>query len=538
MAKESLYGIERRLVFRETFESEESVRRNGGVPTGVNFSNGSANFNGTTSLILKDLYLNVPISIRIKLKANSTIDGNKRDIAGNKLSAGNYPALTFTGTTFAFYCTAGTERIFSGTYSKNVWYDVVYTLASGSQKLYVNGVADATTIAVNLFNFHLKCIGNIDSDLGVSRPFDGQIELLEIYSGTLTAQEVKNLYENKRHRELMPNKGEQLGADKLLPISDVNGWSTDSGVWSIGDVVMSYNNLVNSNVYSNSFASLSGLVKIVVTQVGTGRFAIVNQAGSALIGYETRPSGTYTFYYTASSITRIGLREYATYGAFSITEFSLKEVPVTSTKEILNISAINGVVRNKYSGDTINGVTVPSVVPTAVSVVKENDVLAMKFNGSTSKIDCGSYDTLVGDKTFVVWIGKILIELIPPGSYYTIFSNNNVLLRIRKNNRIVYFSSNGFSTLATGWAITGELFNQIIVTRTSVGIANIYINGILSGTANQSSGTPVAGSNINIGYHPTHALKGYIDNPRIIDGILTPEEISQLYTNEKDKYGL
>jgi len=46
MAKESPYGIDKRLIFRETFSSEAEVRRNGGTPVGVTFDKGVAVFSG------------------------------------------------------------------------------------------------------------------------------------------------------------------------------------------------------------------------------------------------------------------------------------------------------------------------------------------------------------------------------------------------------------------------------------------------------------------------------------------------------------
>lgn len=37
---DSLQNINKRCIFRETFESEQAVRRNGGVPTDVTFEKG------------------------------------------------------------------------------------------------------------------------------------------------------------------------------------------------------------------------------------------------------------------------------------------------------------------------------------------------------------------------------------------------------------------------------------------------------------------------------------------------------------------
>ena len=58
---------------------------------------------------------------------------------------------------------------------------------------------------------------------------------------------------------------------------------------------------------------------------------------------------------------------------------------------------------------------------------------------------------------------------------------------------------------ATTLAFSASVFQlntwyHIVCTSTDIGIANFYIDGVLSGTANQNSGTPTAGTtNIIIG---------------------------------------
>ena len=52
MSKESLYTSEdHRILFRETFQDEFTVRRNGGTPTDMVFEKGIAALNGTSSKI-------------------------------------------------------------------------------------------------------------------------------------------------------------------------------------------------------------------------------------------------------------------------------------------------------------------------------------------------------------------------------------------------------------------------------------------------------------------------------------------------------
>ena len=400
MAKESLYPIGRQPIWRETFESEDSVRRNGGVPSGVTFSNGAARLSGLISYIAVDHQIKGVYSVRLKCTLAS------------------FASLAYL-LDFRTSGTVGTGFVFSAQTTG------VITTSSGA--VYINGIASSTLTLNRLLDIVISgmAIGSMKSTFNILSRFDpgyahggASIELFEIYSGTLTPDEVKNLYENKRYRELN-----------------------------------------------------------------------VNTLGR---------------------------------------------------KEILDVSADSGVVRNRLSGDTINGVTVPSVIPTAVSVVKQGDVLAMKFNGN-SKIDAGSYDPMTGDRTFIAWVQPDKYDSIT--NLTSLFHNSQLQILIHNTNRYIYCTSN-----ATTWALgtagsvpVSKVPKMIVVTRASGGATNIYINTVLNGTANQSSGIPVAGTtNLTIGNRSTGNMGfiGTIDRPRIIDGILTPEEISQLYHSEKIKYGL
>jgi len=623
MAKESPYVIGRQPIFKETFNSEAEVRRNGGTPTGITFVNGIARFTSATSRIETNFSKNAVCSIRVIFKPTDF---------------SRFQYLFQIGAAYCFFNqTSG-------------------TLVKSAGTIYVNGVATNVTTANTILDILITGITVTKStiykyigwDTG-AYALNGDLELLEIYQGTLSADEVKNLYENKRFKDLNVNHGEQLGSEITLPISVANGWSL-SAEWSASDFIASYNNLGNGNLLSNAFTAYTGFVRFTITTTNTGRCAVVDQASNVISETATRTAGTYTFLVFATSATRIGIRAYSTYGAFSVTLISIKQVLVNSTKEILNVSADSGVVRNKYSGerygaeyatpaviysspgmvitslndpvygvysnisdatdvsprfqtsasfylintktyrvtvrlkgsggldyyngsiyvniavassswatytfDTLaygNGIlfqlnnrysvidfqclsvkeVIPSVVNTAVSVVKQGDVNAMLFNGSTSKIDCGSYDTLVGDKTFVAWFNPTKTIT----SQYLI-SNGKLIIAYTSGGALVVYSDSvtGASTAA---AIKNNVFQCLMVTRSSVGITNIYYNGILTGTANQSSGTPVAGTtNITIGNWTTVYSKIIGSNFRIIDGILTAQEINQLYHAEKYKYGL
>lgn len=182
---------------------------------------------------------------------------------------------------------------------------------------------------------------------------------------------------------------------------------------------------------------------------------------------------------------------------------------------------------------------VPSVTPTDVSVVRSGNVYAMDFNGSTSKIDCGSYDTLVGDKTFIAWIKP---RAWGEGGFGRVCDNGNLKIFLNSASSYIGITSNGSTNVyAASNSIKLSTWQMIIATRTSTGITNWYINGVASGTANQSSGTPASGAtSLFIGNNSAgnSTFDGRESNVRVVDGILSTQEIAQLYFNEKSNYGL
>jgi hypothetical protein len=392
MAKESLQGINKKPIFRETFADEATTRSLNGQPTAVTYSNGVASCVAANSSKL--YYPNRPLSgvysVRLKLKSCAfSTNGLIVDFRG----------ATGTGAGYVIFFNATALAVSSGT-------------------LYVNGVV-TTTINPSLSNDIIvtgMTIASIETFLSSrysSTAFvSAEWELFEVYEGTLTAQEVKNLYENKRYEQI---------------------------------------------------------------------------------------------------------------------QYKL------TTPEILNIDGKNGTISNKYSGSRINGNLVPNIVNTAVTSVRNDGINAMSFNGGTSKLDCGSYDTLVGDKTFVCWMKPLTYGGNAQGILY-----NNVKLAIFFVGNVFRLYSDGTTFCASGTIKLGS--NQLfIATRSSTGVTNFYINGVLSGTANQSSGTPAAGStNLFIGNRSdgTGAFDGTLSGVRVVSGILSVDEISQLFSNERKNYNV
>lgn len=160
----------------------------------------------------------------------------------------------------------------------------------------------------------------------------------------------------------------------------------------------------------------------------------------------------------------------------------------------------------------------------------------MNFNGVDSYINCGTPDTLIGDKTFAVWIK---VRTLGESSTGRIIDGTKFIFSVYNNSVLVTSNAFGSSVAPSFISYFGQWAN-IVVTRTASGITNFYVNGVLNGAANQNSGTPEASSVLYIGENSggTRAFDGKIASVKIYNGILSTQEITQMYTSEKNLYNL
>lgn len=150
------------------------------------------------------------------------------------------------------------------------------------------------------------------------------------------------------------------------------------------------------------------------------------------------------------------------------------------------------------------------------------------FNGATSGIDCGSEIIGAGAVTVSVWIKA---KSFGEGTFGRILENGKFKLNINTGDapgKCFQFSSAGITNASSiGGSAVLNRWTHILITRAASGIANIYINGILSGTANQNSGTPEAGTtNLFIGNRSANdrTFDGYIAEACIVKRIVTEAE--------------
>lgn len=201
--KEAITSPYNRIVFRETFTDESSVRKNGGTPTGVVFSEGRGLFSSTTSARVNyDLRLeNRPTAFRFRVNINSF--GSNKVLLDLRSSA------------------------VSGIL---IYIDDTGVVQASGATVYVNGVV-GNQLALNTDNEIIFVYSNVTQGTGTNHfvvganyvngsNTTGFIDLFEIYVGSLTLSQVQGLYKNTWNKEF-------ISSNLLLDYDSTNGYITD-----------------------------------------------------------------------------------------------------------------------------------------------------------------------------------------------------------------------------------------------------------------------------------------------------------------------
>ncbi len=159
---------------------------------------------------------------------------------------------------------------------------------------------------------------------------------------------------------------------------------------------------------------------------------------------------------------------------------------------------------------------------------------ACLFNGITSAIDTGKDMIGILPLTIEVWICSTSVY-----GGQAILVNEAVLFRYDGGSERIRFTGD-WATYANsaGGSVTLNNFHHICVTRNAAGDeTSIYVDGVLSGAANQNSGAPVAGTaNIFIGAADGGfwAFEGKIAKLKCRSFVMSAWQVKRLY----DSYGV
>ena len=212
MSKESLHTFEKSVIFRETFNSEFDVRKNGGDPVDVSFSDGIGSFNGSSSNIkYSPKNIGKEFTIRMKIKI-LTPEISYLFTGGLNGASSTTHGFYFISDTTTFHrigiSAAGSSRLGTTggiTGIVGEWHDITFSISKVNNfvKFYLDDIDVGSDtyipaldsllndfIAIGARTFYSAEYANID------------IDLLEIYNTALTAEEVANLYNNISYRDI------------------------------------------------------------------------------------------------------------------------------------------------------------------------------------------------------------------------------------------------------------------------------------------------------------------------------------------------
>ena len=201
----------------------------------------------------------------------------------------------------------------------------------------------------------------------------------------------------------------------------------------------------------------------------------------------------------------------------------LSDKGVGSNKNILNLNS-EGLGASTWV-DKINNLTI-SITGGVLIKPMESNLGATFFNGSSSVIFFTGINGLTGDVTVSCLIniasygGSSAGRIVSNGKF-ELFPYAGVLRCYRDGDTV---------SVSSALSISINTWYNIIVTSTASGITNFYINGVASGSKNQSAGTPVDSSALRVGSRTdgSRLFDGIISDLRMYNRILINDEIKQL----------
>jgi len=272
--RQSQSSVDSRIIFKETFNSEESVRRNGGVPTDMTVENGKGVFNGTSSKILYPDFNHLHLgNFSIRIKFNYIDDGNFHYIFTNGATGGNngWGVGVISSQLRAEikpYTTRYTLVSNPGLSLNDENREIIFTCnRNGNIYMYVDSVQQNSVqnvsyqSTISLKTSWLPSVGSIFT----SSYYTGKINLIEVYNDVLTAEEVALLYTNNLY--VKPKfQNEILSINPLKGVlEDKYGNSiTNTAVTLVKDkeYVMKFNG-GTSRLNLGTFNDLTGNISII-----------------------------------------------------------------------------------------------------------------------------------------------------------------------------------------------------------------------------------------------------------------------------------
>lgn len=251
MTNESLYSQDKRLIFRETFDSSNSITANGGLNNGITLSNGEGYGNGSSYIDYSGRGIpfinNSASTVVFRIKWTTTSSS---------------PAVIFGNEKFSVVrCINVQSGKINVDYSSSVIYSTQDTFNDGewhtvavdidNRLIYVDGILKTTDTGVA--SGSASNTNSLFSRIYSGTPyyyFLGYIDYLEIYNNTLTANEIKALHKNTLYTEpSAENEVLNVNANRGAIVEEHSNAFTNTGV----DVIRDNTNMMNFKGDGNKY---------------------------------------------------------------------------------------------------------------------------------------------------------------------------------------------------------------------------------------------------------------------------------------------
>lgn len=237
-----------------------------------------------------------------------------------------------------------------------------------------------------------------------------------------------------------------------------------------------------------------------------------SQVNWTVVSRVLKPTATTHYLHLGLPSTTAGL--YAYYDSVSFREYYYSDTSMFSRK------AYPSTIQ---TWDTLpSGVTVPL------------------FNGTTDMLDLWSEFVGVLGVTVLLWVKPL--SWGEDGVSGRLLDNGKLVMAVYgSTHQSLYCSSDGGATgvYSASSSVALSAWQSVAITRDNDGAVNFYVDGVLSGTANQNSGTPTAGTtNVIVGNNNAgdKSFYGYLSGMKIAPAIYTAAQVLAWHNDTAGDY--
>lgn len=540
--KEANYGISNsNIIFKEPFLSDAFTRQLGGTPVnGVTYNNWIATTSWDTWICidyiksLKGVY-----TIRIKLKINSFSTANY--IFDWRFNSWTW-FIIWTITTWVFSVTSWTVYVNWNQTTSNPWWWI---------DLVVSWITLNCTKLVFWQGFgHWANHSAMD------------FELIEIYKWTLTHSEIRNMYQNRTFRDIPAVGSEWLWVENISDYSFeswITGWAsavadeTRTMTWNAWLKAL---NLAVTVAWTHAARPILQYTNLQLYKWKTYRYTInytVNSwtcilsrfhNGTTTVTVNQTLTWTWTYVYdmlmNADYTTFIMYFNGTSTFDVDLTSVSIKEIETSTHSLLLDIDPRQWLIETKWN----------TITNTATTLKKAGVPYVMNFKKGSSYLTLWTPIPLQA-MTLCAWVKSSDNSIFSTKIFWNILSSNLWIFTFYNNNPIIYLADNNFKyftdppTIKRGydwkwhfwvWQLTGNA-------QTDINNARMWCDWVeLAANTTFSSGTLWT---INYTYISSNSSTIYqwwnskqIWQARIYSWLLTQDEITQLRSNSRRRYGV